>query len=224
MKAKLGLTTFLVIFTAHLANGDLVLSNTGQAPDSKVSQIGVNSWYAIPFMTDGNRYELTSATARMTLFDNSSIRMEIWDSGNFLSPNSKIGTLGWQSGLSSTNNQGFSGSITLESDTSYFLVLMEPNGGVTLAAWWQITTTGIDLGVPWRFGTDLTSSGDPAPDTNRDLQSSTQGASWIQGSHDNRGYFTLDATVIPEPMSLTLIAMAGGGILCVHRWRKRPSS
>lgn len=213
-----------LILLSTTAYSDLVLSNTNQVSSGGFVEIGVSQWVAVPFLTDGFDYELSKVSLNLAQLNDNSIQVQIWDSQTLpgYGPNQSIGSLTLDGGSSTATKQVYTGNVSLSSATSYFLVVLEPNGGDLNAGFWSSAdTVDADMNVPWQFGLDISGDGVLDDGTQKDFESVNRGVSWGQTNLEARGLFYMEASVVPEPMTLSLIAIAGGGMLVVHRIRRR---
>jgi hypothetical protein len=208
------LVSWLMLPQMNRAQGTVYLSNLGQ-PATGNLMVGSNSWLAMSFLTGGNLggYQLGSIELGMTNASGNpsgftaSIYSSTQPSEYF--PSSSLGALNGPGNPSTSGLYTFTpaSSLTLSSDTAYFLVLTcgtavangayesnlgspnySPNGG------WQAP---IGLGGP-------------------DVYSSADGSHWTLGGGTFQ--FAITATAIPEPAVLSLFAL--GGLGCLWRYRK----
>jgi Cep192 domain 4 len=157
------LCSLLTIPTIAQALETQVLSNFNQPASGAVLRIGVSDVEATPFITDSSfsEFDAVELTA-VTLFGTGLFFVEIWDVDAFAQPNNPVAVLQGPSAPS-----GFSryvsnspGPVSLQPNTSYFLVYGLRNGGSQV----QVDTidfNGADT-VPtpiYQFGTDIDNDG-----------------------------------------------------------------
>ena len=152
------LSCLLSPILAH-ALGTQVLSNFNQSSSGVVNRIDVRDLEATPFITDGSYTELKGVElTAVTLFAPGLFFVEVWDVDAFAQPNSVVGVLSGPSAPAGFSS--YTGSITLQPDTSYFLVYGLRNGGSQV----QVSTidyNGTDTAPApvYQFGTDIDNDG-----------------------------------------------------------------
>ena len=136
-----------------------------------------------------------------------------------IGPTIGIGRLERDAGSSTLQEQHFTGTIALQPETTYWLVAAVDNSGPNLGFTWDLSNSkGSDPGSIWTLGNDLTGNGTPNED--KDYSYNVQVGTWNSINSDDRGYFSIDATVVPEPSGL-LLTMLGTVSLLVVRKRER---
>jgi len=224
--SSLIVTTLLISGNAWSAT---TLSNLSQTDSGNGFQFSGSTWRAIPFITDSQTYQVSSVTAAMFANqpnpsldpDYTGLHFEIFENSVLpsIGPSSSIGRLEHDLGLSSLQEQHFTGTITLQPDTTYWLAAAVDNGGPNLGFTWDLSDSkGSDPGSIWTLGNDLIGNGTPTED--KDYSYNVQVGTWNSIDSVDRGYFSIDATVVPEPSGL-LLTMLGALSLLMVRKRER---
>ena len=208
-----------------------VLGNLNEPAAPGDIQVTVDGWRAIPFMTDDASYSVTSMSAMISANQNipgtsdpsyDGLHFAVFDNRDFategLGPGSSIGRLDRDPSSSTLLEQRFTGTIMLQPQTSYWLVAAVDNGGPSLGFNWDTASTlDPDSGSAWLFGSDLVGAGSPTDGTNRDFISDNLGSSWTLASGTFRGYFQVEAVVVPEPSSAMLIGVGAFVLAGIRR-------
>ena len=174
---------------------DTVVSNLSEPAGSYFSGFASDSDAASSFTTDGDPAVLTGAN--LLLFaQNSPATFDLdlrADDGGM--PGTVLGTFGNRPSTSSGTASllTFNGDFSLTPNTTYWLVVTSLSGA---GGWPQANTTDA-VGV-WTLG-GLVYSFDG-------------GATWIGSEPDAANYFSLDATVAPEPSTWALVGLGVVGL------------
>lgn len=207
-------------FLSQHVYSDIVLANTDSVAGRQVflRDIGVGDWRATPFTTDSFDYTLNAIVSEIedagpigTLF------MEIWSTSPSYAPGSSLGRLPLTGDL--PTEKTFTGAISLDADTSYFVVTGVDSGGAD-PGWKQSVNLADPLGPDFNVndGSWLLETQTDTTPLQQSYSSADQGAVW--GSDGALGAplrMTIDATVVPEPAVLSLIGLAGLFVLLSKR-------
>lgn len=211
-----------------------VLGNLNEPASPGDIQVTVGGWRAIPFMTDDAAYQVTSVSALISANQNipgtsdpsyDGLHFALFDNRDFategLGPGTSIGRLDRDASSSTLLEQRFTGTIMLQPQTSYWLLAAVDNGGPSLGFNWDTASTlDPDPGSAWLFGSDLVGAGSPTDGTNRDFISDNLGSGWALASGTFRGYFQVEAVVVPEPSSAILIGVGALALAGIRRRNK----
>ena len=225
---------FLFVLGAAQGHSATVLGNLNELPSPGDIQVTVGGWRAIPFMTNNAAYQVTSISAMISANQNipgtsdpsyDGLHFAVFDNRDLategLGPGSSIGRLDRDASSSTLLEQRFTGTIMLQPQTSYWLVAAVDNGGPLLGFNWDTASTlDPDSGSAWLFGSDLVGAGSPTDGTNRDFTSANLGSSWTLASGTFRGYFQVEAVVVPEPSSAMLIGLGTFVLAGIRRRHK----
>lgn len=207
---------------ASVVNAELVLSNTATSEIGEISSESISSsyWRATPFKTDGSNYRLDSILAdiAITTPTGGPLLMEIWTAGGANGgPNALLETLTLADEVARAIK--FTGSASLSSNTSYFVVLkMIPN-----PSYGYYETVNFTDGVGGDFGVDAGSwSLENAAGDHR-TYTAINGGPWGDDSNLNAPLrMDIQATVIPEPATTGLMGLAAFGLfLARNKTRSR---
>ena len=192
------------------ASADLVMSNTNTNGRQVLTRdISPQVWSATPFTTDGSDYILNSILAEIEDFNEAgTLFLEVWSVDNvFASPDISLGR------LSLIDDQlvqkTFSGSIPLSANTSYFLVAGVDNGG---GQWRERINYSdplgpyfdVDLGT-WTLETLFNASS-----IQQSYSSSNLGGTWQSDALLGAPLrMQMEASVVPEPVTISLVALGG---------------
>ncbi|MFC4992870.1 choice-of-anchor R domain-containing protein [Rubritalea tangerina] len=210
MSLKYSLPIFLSL--QALSYGAVVLSNLDDLPDrieSTSITVSPLNWQATPITTDNASYQINSITANIGDFNPAgTLFMEIWSVDGFAEPNANLQRLNLVQDFNGAKE--WTGNLILSANTSYFVVVGVDNGG----GQWRnfinindpVTPTFGDFRVDqgsWLLETDF--MGSPIIQS---YSSGSQGSSWSSDGLTGAPLrLEIDATVIPEPHSSTLIAL-----------------
>lgn len=220
LKATL-LTAFMCTITE--INADLVLSNRALSPDRQVlaGSLAPDIWRATPITTDGEAYTLHSITAE--IFDLSpagTLFIEIWSVNSATyAPEASIDRLILTQ--STASDKTFSGSINLEADTSYFVVSGVDQAGGQWEEQLNFTDTLqkdfiVDAGS-WLLETQT----DTTP-KQISYSSANSGGAWSADALLEAPLrMDIDASIIPEPATVSIVCLGGAITLFAHRFRRR---
>lgn len=192
------------------ALGTQVLSNFNQPSSGTAIRLGVGDVRATPFTTDASFTEFDGVElSAVTLFAPGLFFVEIWDVDAFAQPNSVVAVLSGPSAPSGFAR--YTGTVSLQPNTSYFLVTGLRNGGSQVIVD-TIDANGTDAAPApvYQFGTDIDNDGVA------DLVNACRGTrgsdyvtiSWACGQPIARRYFSklrflAEEPVLPPSFSLT---------------------
>lgn len=205
------ISTFVVasLVTPGVAIADTYLNNLAQ-PQQYYADVSYSKWVASRFVTSGDApaFDLNSLTLG-NIYDSTpggNFYVGIYSTGG--TPGSEtvgslVGTLSGNSSPDSLGEYTYTASdITLQGNTSYWLVTAVSSGSATYEVGYTYDTTASG---GWTIPTSRTYS-----------WSLDQGTSW--GTYG--GYYPyryeIDATPIPEPGTFLLVSL-GLGVLCFAR-------
>ena len=190
--------------------GTMFLSSLGQ-PATGSAEVGSDSWLAAEFRTGNNSagYVLDSVQLAMAPASGapSQFIVALYSSVATITrfPGSSLGILAGSSDPETSGIYTYTTSgITLSPSTDYFIVL---TSGTTVSSGFYA----------WSFNNSppVTSGGWSA---NQTLFNSSNGSSW-RGSPPEDPQFSVTATAVPEPDTLSLLALAGLLSYAWPRWR-----
>jgi hypothetical protein len=213
----------IIIFVAGLlaqpaiqAQGTLYLSNLGQ-PSTGSEAVGSNSWLAVDFNTGYNvgGYVLNSVQLGMTDASGNPNSFTVmlfaidYKTPGGIYPGNSLGTLVGSANPSTAGIYTYAdeSDITLSPRTDYFIVL---TAGTTVA----------NGAYDWSFA-DLLPSGPASGWGGSYIYSSANGSHWnVLENPTSYPQFAVDATAVPEPQALSLLAVGGLGFLGHRRKAK----
>lgn len=198
----------LAIATPALRAQETLLSNL-PSNDGGFGYVNSSTFRAVSFTTSGTTFNITSATMRLVDYVSSSdtaqltIRINEGDApsssvyGSFTSPSS---------GSDSPGNFVFTptSAITLEANTTYWMVITSPNSGDAFA--WERSNPVVTPTGPFVFGIQAISY--------------NSGTNWQEGSNGPHS-FAIVGEAVPEPAA---IALLGLGLAVFLFARRRPST
>ena len=210
----IALAVALIFLPGGPASAAVALDNLFPDPTSGMQIVqrvlGPDSWYATPITTDGSAYTLTEVTAQIEDFGAAgTLFMEVWsvDSGNF----NPLASLARLSLVDANFPKVFTGSISLNATTSYFIVSGVDNGG----GHWKEDVNYADPFGPYfsvQSGSwSLSTIGVGVPQS---LHSVDFGATWTDGGALSAPLrMSIAATVVPEPATVALFGLGGLAII-----------
>jgi len=166
--------------------------------------LGPDSWYATPITTDGSAYTLTGVTAQIEDFGAAgTLFMEVWsvDSGNF----NPLASLARLTLVDANFPKVFTGSVSLNANTSYFIVSGVDNGG----GHWKEDVNYADPFGPYfsvQSGSwSLSTIGVGVPQS---MKSIDFGVTWTDGGALSAPLrMSVTATAVPEPCTIALFGL-----------------
>ena len=177
------------------------LSNTTE--DSEF--VGGDTWIAAAFSTDGASYQISSASLLLATSETSTAKLDLYSSGSG-QPGALLSTLTSPASFPSVASPvNFTGSsYILSPNSTYWLVLSAPAGSFDWS--WTENATGAGVG----FLSNWAATDDA-------------GGSWFTSDIEPMQFRVLANAVtpaIPEPASLTLMALSMAGIVTALRFQK----
>ena len=223
MKITRNLSSIIVAISLIAGNAwsATTLSNLSETDSGTGFVFSGSTWRAIPFITDSRAYLVSSVTAAIITnqaSDYNGLHFEIFENSVLpsIGPTIGIGRLERDAGASTLQEQHFTGNIALQANATYWLVAAVDNGGPNLGFTWDLSSSlNSDFGSSWTLGNDLT--GDGTPNEDKDYSYNVQNTSWAPINSGDRGYFSIDATVVPEPSGLLLTMLGTLGLLVVRK-------
>lgn len=217
-------STILVLNIATAASADLIMSNTETNGRQVLTrEISPLVWSATPFTTDGFDYTLDSVAAEIEDFNPAgTLFLEVWSVDNtFAAPDTSLGRMTLvdnQLGLKT-----FTGAIQLTADTSYFIVTGVDNGG---GQWFERLNYADPLGPDFEvdLGSWTLETLFGASSIQQSYASESQGLTWQSDALLGAPLrMQMEATVIPEPVSISLVALGGLCYWVVGRITRSPN-
>ncbi|MBL9168085.1 MAG: PEP-CTERM sorting domain-containing protein [Verrucomicrobiales bacterium] len=178
-----------------------VVSNLGEA-GSASANFSSTTWLAISFTTDNQSYTLDSFVVPLDAVGGGvTVTPRIFADSGGVPSGSSLETFASQT-FSSGGYKAFTSSgLSLSPSTTYWLTL---EGGGAIPVWFATASTA-QTGS-WLIG-----------DLGR--RSSDSGSSWGTTTV-NIGFVSMDATVVPEPAPLVVLALGAAGLALRRlRWR-----